>query len=153
MLWVSLSPLISSTDESLLRMQKIQAIKRPTERAQRNMFSLISNTQSLVKDESDWIREGPDLAALGQGNEHGWLNTFLEDLLNTISRRMTMVSSLFHLRMTQSSAGFSFVCRPSLTRYRRSSAAPSRSSKPAMKNSTSSLQIVSTSCFVLSSPS
>lgn len=72
-------------------MRDIQAIKRPTERAQRNLHNLISNTQSLVKDESDWIREGPDLAALGQGNEHGWLNTFLEDVLNSISRKVTMV--------------------------------------------------------------
>ena len=67
-------------------------MKRPTERAQRNMCNVISNTQSLVKDESDWIREGPDLAALAQGNEHGWLNTFLEDVLSTMSRKVTMVS-------------------------------------------------------------
>lgn len=84
--------LILSVDDALLRLQQIQAIKRPTERAQRNMCNLISNTQSLVKDESDWIREGPDLAALGQGNEHGWLNTFLEDVLSTMSRKVTMVS-------------------------------------------------------------
>lgn len=82
------------TDESLLRLQKIQAIKRPTERAQRNLHNVISNTQSLVRDESDWIREGPDLAAIGQGIEHGWLNTFLEDVLNGISRKFTMVSDL-----------------------------------------------------------
>jgi len=84
--------LILGVDDVLLRMQKIQAIKRPTERAQRNMYNLISNTQSLVKDESEWIREGPDLAALDQGTEHGWLNTFLRDLLNNISRKVTMVS-------------------------------------------------------------
>lgn len=89
--------LISSAGDALLRLQKIQAIKRPTGRAQRNMYSLISNTQSLVKDEADWIREGPDLAAIGQGNEHGWLNTFLEDVLNMMSRKVTMVSPPFHL--------------------------------------------------------
>lgn len=80
------------SDELLLRMQRIQAIKRPTKRSQSNLSNLISNTQSLVSDESDWIRCGPDLAALGRGSEHGWLNTFLEDILNKISMRLTMVS-------------------------------------------------------------
>ncbi len=89
--------LILGVDATLLRMQKIQAIKRPTERAQRNMYNLISNTQSLVEDESDWIREGPDLAAPGQGTQHGWLYTFLEDVLNNISRKVTMVSPLYPL--------------------------------------------------------
>ncbi len=79
-------------DELFLRTQKIQAIKRPTERSQSNLSNLISNTQSLVSDESDWIRHGPDLAALGRGSEHGWLNTFLEDLLNKISMRLTVAS-------------------------------------------------------------
>ncbi len=102
--------LILSVDDALLRLQQIQAIKRPTERAQRNMYNLISNTQSLVKDESDWIREGPDLAALGQGNEHGWLNTFLEDVLSTISRKVTIVSS----RCCDSSTT---KCRPPNPRY------------------------------------
>ena len=78
-------------DEALLPLKKIQAIKRPTERAQRNLYKMISNTQSLVTDEADWIREGPDLAALGCGNEHGWLNTALEDSMNAISKKWTMV--------------------------------------------------------------
>ena len=79
-------------DELLLRMQKIQGIRRPTKRSQSNLSNLISNTQSLVSDESDWIRCGPDLAALGRGAEHGWLNTFLEDMLNKISRKVTVAS-------------------------------------------------------------
>ena len=87
-----------AADELLLRAQKIQAIKRPSQRSQNNVSNLILNTQSLVSDESDWIRHGPDLAALGRGAEHGWLNTFLEDALNKISRRATMASKfIFHL--------------------------------------------------------
>ena len=85
----------TSADKLLLRMQKIQAIKRPTTRSQSNLSNLISNTQSLVTDESDWTRCGPDLAALGRGSEHGWLNTFLEDMLNRISMRLTMASIPF----------------------------------------------------------
>lgn len=46
-----------------------------------------------MAEESDWIHEGPDLAALGYGGDHGWLNAFLEDLLNSISRGMTRVRS------------------------------------------------------------
>ncbi|KAL9129784.1 MAG: hypothetical protein Q9217_001860 [Psora testacea] len=76
-------------DELLLRTRQIKALKRPTERAQRSLFSLIKSTQSLVKDESDWIRHSLDLAALSVGTEHGWFNEFLEDSMNNISRRMT----------------------------------------------------------------
>lgn len=61
-------------------------------RAQSNMHNLINNTQSLVEDEAEWICQGPDLAAVGCGTEHGWLNTFLEDTLNWFSRRATLVS-------------------------------------------------------------
>lgn len=74
-------------------MQKIQAIKRPSQRAQNNIFNLILNTKSLVSNELDWIRHGPDLAALGCDAERGWLNTFLEDTLNKISKSMTVAST------------------------------------------------------------
>ena len=74
-------------------MQKIQAIKRPSQRAQNNVSNLILNTKSLVSNELDWIRHGPDLAALGCDAERGWLNTFLEDTLNKISKSMTVASA------------------------------------------------------------
>ena len=80
-------------DEALLRTQKIQAIKRPSLRSQRNVHTLIHNTESLVYDEADWIREGTDLAALGCAADRGWLNTFLENTLNTISRTATRVGA------------------------------------------------------------
>ncbi|KAF6237536.1 hypothetical protein HO173_004426 [Letharia columbiana] len=76
-------------DEALLRTQKIQAIKRPSRRSQRNVHNLIHNTESLVRNEADWIREGTDLAALGCAADRGWLNTCLENTLNTISRTAT----------------------------------------------------------------
>ena len=84
-------------DEALLRTQKVQAIKRPSLRSQRNVHNLIHNTESLVYDEADWIREGTDLAALGRAADRGWLNTFLENMLNTISRTATRVSAPHHL--------------------------------------------------------
>ena len=61
------------------------------------MYNLIHNTESLVCSESDWIREGTDLAALGCAADRGWLNTFLADTLNTISRTATSVSARHYL--------------------------------------------------------
>ena len=58
---------------------------------------MIHNTESLVYDEADWIREGTDLAALGCAADRGWLNTFLENMLNTISRTATRVCARRHL--------------------------------------------------------
>lgn len=83
------------TDELLLRVQQIQALKRPTERAQRSLFNLIKGTNSLEPRETDWLRCGPDLAALTTGPEHGWFNNFVEDVLNNMSRRLTTVSLPF----------------------------------------------------------
>ena len=73
-------------------MQKIQALKRPTKRTQRNVYNLVMNSENLVLEESEWIREGPDLAALGYSGDHGWLNTMVEDVFNMISRRFTKAS-------------------------------------------------------------
>ena len=78
-------------DQALLRTQQIQSLKRPTERAQRNLYNMVGNTQSLVGDEAEWTAEGPDLAALGRDVEYGWLNTFLEDTLSKISPKATLV--------------------------------------------------------------
>ena len=47
--------------------------------------------------ESAWIRHGPDLIAVAQDQEHGWFNGFLEDTLNKISRKATVVSTAFSL--------------------------------------------------------
>ena len=80
-------------DEALLRTQKIQAVKRPSLRSQRNVHNLIHNTQSLVSSEAGWIREGTDLAALGPDADHGWLNTLLANTFNAISRTAVKVSA------------------------------------------------------------
>ena len=58
---------------------------------------MIHNTQSLVSDEAKWICEGTDLAALGCAADRGWLNTLLENTLNTISRTATRVSARHQL--------------------------------------------------------
>ena len=68
-------------------MQQIQSIKRPTQRAQRNLHNLIENSRSLVGDESDWVREGPDLAALDRGPEYSWLHTFTVDFDQQILKK------------------------------------------------------------------
>ena len=81
-------------DESLFRMQKIQAMKRPTKRNQSSVSAFIANTGSQAAEESDWIRLSPDLAAVAHDQEHGWLIAFLENTLLKISRKITIVCRL-----------------------------------------------------------
>ena len=80
---------LAEYDEFLLKAKEIQSIPRPSARAQRTLFRLIKNSQSLKVDEMDWVRFGPDLAALSTGVEHGWFSTALEDILNFFSRQLT----------------------------------------------------------------
>lgn len=80
---------LAEYDELLLKTRELQSIPRPSARAQRTLFRLIKNSQSLKVDEMDWVRFGPDLAAVSTGIEHGWFSTALEDVLNFISRRFT----------------------------------------------------------------
>ena len=87
--------LITGLDELLLRVQKIQSMRRPTTRAQTTLFNLIHNTESLVADEADFIRHSLDLASLVPGVEHGWFKGFLEDALKLISRRAAKVNRAF----------------------------------------------------------
>ena len=79
-------------DESLFRMQKIQAMRRPTKRNQQSVRNFIYNTGCQAIEESAWIRIGPDLAAVAHDPEHEWLIGFLEDILLKISRKAAIVS-------------------------------------------------------------
>lgn len=90
--WLFTNAPDNPSDELLLRVQKIQAMKRPSNRAQLTLFNLIRNTESLVADESEFIRYSPDLAALVPGDEQGWFNNFLEDALSFFSQSLTKVT-------------------------------------------------------------
>lgn len=69
----------------------MEAIRRPTEKNQNSLHNLIHHTAGVAAMESEWIQEGPDLAALAHDHEYGWFNGFLEDVLNNISRKLTKV--------------------------------------------------------------
>ena len=81
-------------DKYLLRLHKLEAIRTPTKRNQNSVYNMIYNTQSLVASEARWIRQREDLAAVGHGAEHGWFNGFVEDLLNKVSAKLLLVSSV-----------------------------------------------------------
>ncbi|KAI4104672.1 MAG: hypothetical protein LQ339_003750 [Xanthoria mediterranea] len=90
-------------DEHLLRFQKIQAIKRPTLRNQTSFYNFMAQTRSIVSSESNWIREGVDLAALAHEDEPGWFSAFLVDLFHKISTRATQ--ALFRTREQETITG------------------------------------------------
>lgn len=71
-------------------------MEKPTKRDQNSLADLIHNTRNLAGAESDWIRQGEDLVALGHDNEPGWFIGFIADILLKISRRATTVSLVSH---------------------------------------------------------
>ena len=72
-------------------MQKVEAIKRPTKRSQNAVYNMIHEERNIWPDEADWICRSDDLGSIARNAEHGWLNGFVEDLLNSISRRLLLV--------------------------------------------------------------
>lgn len=98
------------SDNALIRMQNIQLMKQPTERSQRNVHNLITNSKSLVATELAWIRHRPDLVAPGWSDEYGWLNTFFENILGAISKAITLVSIAISHQFPQARKNFLYSC-------------------------------------------
>ncbi|KAF6226375.1 hypothetical protein HO133_009241 [Letharia lupina] len=71
-------------DELMFHIQRVQAIRRPTETHQNALYGQI--THNIAWAEHKWICQYDDLAALSSDTEHGWFNVFLEGTLNKISR-------------------------------------------------------------------
>lgn len=82
---------MNDADELLFRLQKKQAIKRPTKRNQNSLYNLIDTSESLLQSESEWIQQSDDLLALARDADYGWFNSRLEDILRTLSRKLTLV--------------------------------------------------------------
>ena len=80
---------LAAYDALLLRTREIESIPRPGLRAQRTLYRLVRNSQSLKANEMDWIRYGPDLASLSNSVDHGWFATLFEDLLSHLPQRLT----------------------------------------------------------------
>ncbi|MCJ1476346.1 hypothetical protein MMC13_005012 [Lambiella insularis] len=87
---------LATYDRRLLRYQKIQAMRQPTEQNQQSVHNLISNASSLVQSEADWIRRSDDLVALAPDEEAGWADKPLLDIIMGVSRPPT--SYIFRTR-------------------------------------------------------
>ena len=98
------------SDKYFLRLHQMQAIRMPTKRNQNSVFNFITNTQSLVQSESEWIRQREDLAAVGHGAEHGWFNGVVEGMLTKVSPMLTLVSSALK-RIKEPMKKFSLGCK------------------------------------------
>jgi len=83
-------------------------MRRPTKRSQINVYNLITNTENLVESELEWIQHSPDLVAPGCGDEYGWFNSALEDLLSFCSKVVTLVSMALLCLLFPSSQGFNW---------------------------------------------
>ncbi|MCJ1272859.1 hypothetical protein MMC21_000648 [Puttea exsequens] len=77
-------------DNALLRLQSMQRMKKPTTRSQRNVNNMITDTESLVETEADWIHYTSDLIAPGWADEYGWLNTLFENTLSLLNAKITL---------------------------------------------------------------
>ena len=98
-----------SRDNALLRLQSMQRMKKPTTRSQRNVNNMITDTESLVETEADWIHYTSDLIAPGWADEYGWLNTLFENTLSLLNAKITLVSGIL-LRPEACEDGNNLLC-------------------------------------------
>ena len=76
-------------DDVIFQLQRLDAIKWPTERNQTSVFNIIAKTGVQTFDESGWIKQGSDLTAVVHDAEYEWLNGLVKGILKKISRIMT----------------------------------------------------------------
>lgn len=74
----------------MFRLRDVQAFKRPSERNQGSLYQAVKT--NIVDAENGWILRSNDLAALAHDAEHGWVNVWLENTLNRVSRNTLLVS-------------------------------------------------------------
>ena len=86
----------------MLRLKEVHAMKRPPERNQTSLYNMIDKTECVVDSETEWIHQGPDLAAVAHDHEYGWFQNKLEDTLNVLSRRATRVSCISSIPFSES---------------------------------------------------
>ncbi len=74
----------------MFRLRDVQAFKRPSERNQGSLYQAVKT--NIVDAENGWILRSNDLAALAHDAEHGWVNVWLENTLDRVSRNTLLVS-------------------------------------------------------------
>ena len=84
-----------TSDDFLLRTEKVQALKTPTKRNQNSVYNFIDQTQSVVLSEKDWICQRDDLAALSHNAEQRWINGFVENQFLRFCPNLLTVSPYF----------------------------------------------------------
>ena len=82
---------LNSSDDFLLRTQKIGAASRPTRRYQNALYNMIHNDNNISPGEATWIRRSDDLASIARDAESGWVNEKVEWVLNHISKKLLLV--------------------------------------------------------------
>ena len=85
---------INTIDDLLLRTQKVQAIKRPTDSAQNSLYNFISLDSHISQsgNEANWICRSDDLASLSGDTGSGRLKEAVECILHMIPKRLLLVS-------------------------------------------------------------
>ncbi|MCJ1401912.1 hypothetical protein MMC11_005129 [Xylographa trunciseda] len=79
---------IREYDELLCKTKEIMHWKKPTTRNRRSYVNYINNEGLLAEGEGEFIRYSEDLVALGGELEDSWLNGIVEDIVDSIPKRI-----------------------------------------------------------------
>lgn len=112
----------SSIDELVSRIRTLVALKTPSARNFNSFKDWMIDQKPVTRDEMPFIQHPADFVALADGQEGGWFDGFIEDLLSKIPKDLARVGFFF----------FRFPCYPPMSLLRK--VLLYRDSSPVPKN-------------------
>ncbi|KAI9881094.1 MAG: hypothetical protein M1830_008252 [Pleopsidium flavum] len=76
-------------DELVLRCQAFASLKKASTRNYNSFANWIHNKKPLSREESKFVKHNEDLIALADGQEGGWFDGFVEDILSLVPCKLS----------------------------------------------------------------
>jgi len=81
-----------ATDELVVRCQAFASLKKASTRNYNSFANWIHNKKPLSREESKFVKHDEDFIALADGQEGGWFDGFVEDILSLVPCKLSRVS-------------------------------------------------------------
>lgn len=79
-------------DELVIRCQSFESIRKPLPRHHKSLATWMNNYKPLARSESNFVTHDEDFIALADGQEGGWFDSCVENMLRLLPHKLSRVS-------------------------------------------------------------